>query len=85
MKHKNIVSAVVLGLCAVSLFGCSRVSDAVDKGESIVKDVESSLFHDESSGGLLLEDSDWTDSNRMDSNRMDSDYDESSVNQNQHR
>lgn len=49
MKHRKIYAALAMTLCTALLAGCACVSNAVDKGESMMNDLESSLLGHESS------------------------------------
>lgn len=52
MKHRKITAGILLALSAFMLLGCSCVSNAADKGDSLVNQIESSLINHESSNGV---------------------------------
>lgn len=62
MKHRKITAALALAMCTAMLIGCSCVSRAVDEGNSMMNDLESSLLGHESSQGNLMNDSSLNDS-----------------------
>ena len=62
MKHRKIYAALAMTLCTALLAGCACVSNAVDKGESMMNDLESSLLGHENSQGNLMNDSSLNDS-----------------------
>lgn len=62
MKHRTIIAAMALAMCTAMLIGCSWISRAADKGESMMSDLESSLLGHENSQGNLLNDSSLNDS-----------------------
>ena len=62
MKHRKIYAALAMTLCTALLTGCACVSNAVDKGESMMNDLESSLLGHENSQGNLMNDSSLNDS-----------------------
>ena len=79
MKHRKIYAALAMTLCTALLAGCACVSNAVDKGESMMNDLESSLLGHENSQGNLMNDSSLNDS-RLENSAMNSHLDNSDRN-----
>ena len=71
MKHRKITAALAMAVCTALLSGCACVSNAVDKGESMMNDLESSLLGHENSQGNLMNDSSLNDS-RLENSAMNS-------------
>lgn len=71
MKHRKITAALAMAVCTALLSGCACVSNAVDKGESMMNDLESSLLGHENSQGNLMNDSSLNDS-RLENSALNS-------------
>ncbi len=71
MKHRKIYAVMALTMCTAMLAGCSCVSRAVDEGNSMMNNLESSLMGNENSQGNLMNDSSLNDS-RLENSAMNS-------------
>lgn len=77
MKHSKLMAAIGLVLSSTILMGCSCISNAADKGDSILQDFESSLVRNESSQNTIQENSNLQDSHLQNSLLQDSNLNDS--------
>ena len=79
MKHNKLTAVIGLVMSSTILIGCSCISNAADKGDSILNDFESSLVRNESSQNTIQENSNHN-SNLQDSHLQNSLLQDSNLN-----